>query len=55
MGASVDLILLHDGAHDSASDLTASDYVFIVVLLLALVGIGFAIWAVLKRRRGGEP
>ena len=54
MAVGVDLILLHDGPHNSASDLTASDYLFLAVLLLALVGVGFAIWAVLKRRRGGQ-
>ncbi len=54
-GRDVDFQLLHSGSHDSASDLTTSDYVFIVVVLLALVGIGFALWHVIKRRRGGEP
>jgi hypothetical protein len=53
MDAGVDFTLLHSGAHDSASDLTASDYLFIIVLLLALLGVGVAIWHVLKRRRGG--
>ena len=54
MDAAVELILLHAGSHDSAGDLTASDYVFIVVVLAALVGIGFALWHVIKRRRGGD-
>lgn len=54
MDAAVELILLHDGAHNSAGDLTASDYVFIVVVLAALAGIGVALWHVIKRRRGGD-
>ena len=55
MGAAVDFRLLHDGPHDSVGDLTASDYIFIVVLLLALIGVGVALWHVIQRRRGGEP
>lgn len=54
MDAGVDLILLHNGPHNSASDLTASDYLFIALLLLALVGIGMGLWHVIKRRRGGD-
>jgi hypothetical protein len=47
----VNLVPLHDGPHDSVGDLTAIDYVLVVVILLALVGIGAALWHVIQRRR----
>lgn len=47
----VNLAPLHDGPHDSVSDLTAIDYVLVVVILLALVGVGAALWHVIQRRR----
>lgn len=54
MDAGVDPILLHDGPHNSASDLTLSDWVFLIVIVLALIGIGAALWHVIQRRRGGD-
>lgn len=51
MDGFVDLVLLHDGPHDSVGDLTAIDYVLLVVVLLALVGVGAALWHVIQRRR----
>lgn len=51
MVAAVPFRTLHDGPHDSVSDLTPIDYVMIVVVLLALVGIGVALWHVIQRRR----
>ncbi|MEK6976415.1 MAG: hypothetical protein AABY18_08755 [Candidatus Thermoplasmatota archaeon] len=45
---------LHDGPHDSASDLTAIDWVLVVVVLLALIGVGAALWHIIQRRRD-EP
>jgi len=50
----VDFVPLHDGAHDSVSDLTAVDYVILIVVILALIGIGAALWHVIQRRRD-EP
>ena len=47
----MDLVLLHSGPHDSAGDLTAIDWVLLVVVLLALVGVGAALWHVIQRRR----
>ena len=55
MAAGVDLILLHDGPHDSVGDLTFSDYAFIALLVLALVGVGVGLWHVIKRRREDGP
>ena len=54
MGADVEFHLLHDGPHDSVGDLTASDYIVLIVILLALVGVGAALWHVIQRRRGRE-
>lgn len=51
MGADVHFVPLHDGPHDSVGDLTLSDYVILVVVLLALLGIGVALWHVIQRRR----
>lgn len=51
MAAFVDLVPLHDGPHNSAGDLTAIDWVLLVVVLLALVGVGAALWHVIQRRR----
>lgn len=44
-------VLLHSGPHDSVSDLTFSDYVMIIVGVLALIGIGVALWHVIQRRK----
>lgn len=41
---------LHSGPHDSVSDLTLSDYVLMIAALLALIGIGVALWHVIQRR-----
>lgn len=46
---------LHEGPHDSVGDLTASDYVIGIVVLLALIGVGAVLWHVIQRRRGDEP
>lgn len=54
MDADVNFVPLHDGPHDSVSDLTAIDYVLLVVVLLALLGVGVALWHVIQRRRD-EP
>lgn len=54
MGADVHFVPLHDGPHDSVGDLTASDYVIGIIVLLALIGIGVALWHVVSRRRD-EP
>lgn len=51
MAAPVDFALLHNGPHDSAGDLTAVDWILLVVVLLALVGVGAALWHVIQRRR----
>lgn len=53
-GSGVHFVPLHDGPHDSVSDLTASDYVIGIVVLLALIGIGAVLWHVIQRRRD-EP
>ena len=45
---------LHSGPHDSVSDLTLGDYVLIIVAILALIGIGAALWTIIQRRKEDE-
>lgn len=47
----MDLTPLHSGAHDSASDLTASDYVIGILVLAALVVVGIMLYKFVQRRR----
>ncbi len=47
------LLPLHEGAHDSAGDLDAGEWVTLAVILLSLVAIGYALYKVIQRRRGG--
>lgn len=53
-GRGVQFVPLHDGPHNSVGDLTASDYVIGIVVLLALIGVGTVLWHVIQRRRD-EP
>lgn len=48
------LLPLHEGAHDSAGDLDPGEWTMLVVIVLALVGIAYALYRVIKRRRGGD-
>lgn len=42
---------LHNGPHDSVSDLTVSDYFLLLLVVAVLVGIGFVLYRIVKRRR----
>lgn len=42
---------LHDGPHDSVSDLTFSDWFLLFLLLAVLVGVAFLIYRIVQRRR----
>lgn len=44
---------LHEGDHNSAGDLDLGEWVMLAVIVLALVGIGYALYKVVQRRRGG--
>lgn len=48
------LLPLHEGAHDSAGDLDAGEWTMLVIILLTLVAIGYALYRVIQRRRGGD-
>jgi hypothetical protein len=45
------LLPLHAGPHDSPDDLTAGDWVIVLVALAALIGLGYGIWVLARRRR----
>lgn len=48
------LLPLHEGAHDSAGDLDLGEWLMLGAIVVALVGIGFALYKVIQRRRGGD-
>lgn len=52
MNLAAAFVPLHDGPHDSVSDLTASDYLILLLVLGVLVGIGFLLYRMVQRRRG---
>lgn len=46
------LLPMHDGPHNSPDDLTASEWFLVLLVLAALVGVGYGLWVLAKRRRG---
>lgn len=46
---------LHSGEHDSAGDLTLGDYAALLAIVVALGAVGYALYLMVQRRRGGGP